>query len=69
MLAWHDDATDSGNTVGSEYIIMEHASGISLRTKWLSMAGDEKVECINWIRETVKGLLELEFPALGGHLS
>ncbi|KAL4934101.1 uncharacterized protein BDV17DRAFT_285840 [Aspergillus undulatus] len=30
ILAWHDNAMDSNNLVGSEYIIMEHALGISL---------------------------------------
>lgn len=34
VLDWSDDAS---NTIGSEYIIMEHAPGVCLSLKWPDM--------------------------------
>jgi hypothetical protein len=62
ILDWSDDAS---NTIGCEYIIMEHAAGVQLHEKWPDMAGDKQVRCINAIYRKVKEMVDLEFPAFG----
>lgn len=62
ILSWNDDPL---NPVGSEYIIMEHAQGVQLHQKWPEMAGDERVICIAGIYQTLKEIVDLEFPAFG----
>ncbi|CAG8403730.1 unnamed protein product [Penicillium salamii] len=62
ILDWSDDAA---NMVGSEYIIMEHAAGISLQQKWPSMSGDQKVTCIDANYQKLKEMVDLSFPAYG----
>ncbi|KAH1521084.1 hypothetical protein KXW39_006112 [Aspergillus fumigatus] len=44
ILDWHDDAAHEDNLIGSEYIIMEHASGVPLREKWQEMTGDQQMK-------------------------
>ncbi|KAI9036177.1 uncharacterized protein KD926_002207 [Aspergillus affinis] len=39
ILDWSDDA---GNSVGSKYIIMEHAAGVPLQQKWPYLSGEQK---------------------------
>ncbi|KAL3435831.1 hypothetical protein BDV09DRAFT_166825 [Aspergillus tetrazonus] len=53
------------NTVGCEYIIMEHANGVPLHYQWHKMAGDQQVRCINAIYRAIKEVVDLEFPAYG----
>ncbi|KAI9039875.1 aminoglycoside phosphotransferase family protein [Aspergillus affinis] len=65
VLDYNHDASDGTNTVGSEYTIMEHATGVPLRDKWHEMAGDQQVRCIDAIYRTVKEIDDLEFPAYG----
>ncbi|GMG29028.1 unnamed protein product [Aspergillus oryzae] len=61
----NDNATDDCNLVGSEYIIMEHADGVQLHQKWQSLAGDQKIRCIQGIYESLKEMVDLEFPSFG----
>ncbi|KAK9655191.1 hypothetical protein V6Z96_003383 [Aspergillus fumigatus] len=65
ILDWHDDAAHEDNLIGSEYIIMEHASGVPLREKWQEMTGDQQVRCIDAIYRMIKEAVDLEFPAFG----
>jgi Phosphotransferase enzyme family len=62
ILDWSDDAS---NAIGSEYIIMEHAAGVQLHQRWLTMAGDQQIRCINAIYQKVKEMVDIEFPAYG----
>ncbi|KAI9375079.1 kinase-like domain-containing protein [Aspergillus egyptiacus] len=65
VLAYHPDAADQENIVGSEYIIMEHAAGVPLNKRWHQMAGDQRVRCIKAICQTMKESVDLQFPAFG----
>lgn len=62
ILDWSDDAA---NSVGSEYIIMEHAAGIQLQQKWPYMSGDQKVGCIDAIYKKLREMADINFPAYG----
>ena len=62
ILDWSDDPE---NSVGSEYIIMEHAAGIPLQHKWPYMTGDQKVRCIDAIYKNLKQMVDINFPAYG----
>ncbi|KAJ5124973.1 uncharacterized protein N7515_008798 [Penicillium bovifimosum] len=62
ILDWCDD---TANIVGSEYIIMEYAAGISLHQKWPYMAGDQKVRCIAAIYKKLREMVDLNFSAYG----
>ena len=62
ILDWSDDAS---NSVGSEYIIMEHAAGVQLQQKWPYMPGDQKVRCIDAIYKKLKEMADIDFPAYG----
>ncbi|KAL2855722.1 kinase-like domain-containing protein [Aspergillus pseudodeflectus] len=65
VLDWSHDAGDADNPVGSEYIIMEHASGVPLIEKWNTLAGDQKVNCIASINKAMKEVSDLQYPAYG----
>ncbi|KAL4744432.1 hypothetical protein BDW72DRAFT_199602 [Aspergillus terricola var. indicus] len=65
VLDYNGDASDETNMIGSEYIIMEHATGVPLHEKWHKMAGDQQVRCIDAIYRTMKDIVDLEFPAFG----
>jgi len=62
ILDWSDDAS---NSIGSEYIIMEHAAGVPLLRQWPTMAIDKKLGCIEAIYQKVKELADIKFPAYG----
>ncbi|KAH7348627.1 kinase-like domain-containing protein [Rhexocercosporidium sp. MPI-PUGE-AT-0058] len=62
ILDWSNDAS---NSIGSEYIIMEHAAGVQLHQRWPTMAGDQQVRCINAIYQKVKEMVDIKFPAYG----
>lgn len=63
VLDWSNDATS--NALGCEYIIMDHAGGVQLHSKWSSMSGHERTKCIGAIYEALKDLPNLKFPAYG----
>ncbi|KAL2817159.1 kinase-like domain-containing protein [Aspergillus granulosus] len=65
ILDYNCDASGGTNIVGSEYIIMEHATGVPLQEKWHKIAGNQKVRCIEAIYKTIKEVVDLEFPAYG----
>ncbi|KAE8417453.1 kinase-like domain-containing protein [Aspergillus pseudocaelatus] len=65
ILDWSDNATDDCKLVGTEYSIMEHVDGVQLHQKWQSLAGDQKIRCIKGIHESLKEVVNLEFPAFG----
>ncbi|KAH7379143.1 kinase-like domain-containing protein [Phaeosphaeria sp. MPI-PUGE-AT-0046c] len=62
ILDWSDDAS---NVIGSEYIIMEHASGIPLQEKWPTMNVSDQIKCIKAICQKLKAVVDLTFPAYG----
>jgi hypothetical protein len=62
VLDWSDDAR---NSIGSEYIIMDHAPGVQLQHKWPYMSGDQKVRCIDAIRRKLRELADINFPVYG----
>lgn len=62
ILDWSDDAS---NTIGSEYIIMEHAPGVCLHQKWHTMEVSEQLRCICAIYKKLKEVANLSFPAYG----
>lgn len=62
ILDWSDDRS---NTVGSEYIITEHASGINLHQKWLEMSVQQQIKCIRAICKNFKQVAAIEAPAYG----
>jgi hypothetical protein len=62
ILDWSDDAS---NAIGSEYIIMEHASGISLHEKWPIMNVSDQIRCIGAICQKLKEIVDLNIPAYG----
>lgn len=62
ILEWSDDAA---NSIGSEYIIMDHAAGIPLHQKWPYMSGDQKVRCIDAIYKKLREVADINFPAYG----
>ncbi|XPS81053.1 hypothetical protein M3J09_012996 [Ascochyta lentis] len=62
ILEWSDDPS---NAIGSEYIIMEHAPGISLHERWPTMSVSEQIRCVQAISRKLKELVDLNFPAYG----
>ena len=62
ILDWSDDIA---NAIGSEYIFMEHASGIPLQERWPSMDVGEQIRCIDAICQKLKDVVDLKFPAYG----
>ncbi|RAH78757.1 hypothetical protein BO86DRAFT_319887, partial [Aspergillus japonicus CBS 114.51] len=65
IIDWSDDVKSPDNPIGSEYIIMEHASGVPLHQIWDRMAGDQRVRCISAIFQKMKGATDLRFPSYG----
>lgn len=51
ILDWTDDSL---NAIGSEYIIMEHAVGVHLHQKWLTMSGEQQITCIQAISTNIQ---------------
>lgn len=62
VLDWSDNAS---NAIGSEYIITEHAQGVSLDQKWPNMNISGQLKCIEAIYRKLKETARLEFPAYG----
>ncbi|GLB12039.1 hypothetical protein AtubIFM57258_009317 [Aspergillus tubingensis] len=65
ILDWSNDATSSDNPIGSEYIIMEHATGVQLHKKWHEMDGKKRIKCIDAIYRKLKEVVDLQFPCFG----
>lgn len=62
ILDWSDDPS---NAIGSEYIIMEHASGFSLQERWPHMEVMEQLQCIGAIWNKLKEMVDLKFTSYG----
>lgn len=62
VLDWSDDPS---NSVGTEYIIMEHVSGVQLQQHWPDMTGLQRLECVQNLANLVKQMHDLKFPAYG----
>lgn len=62
ILDWSDDAS---NAIGSEYIIMEHAQGVSLHQKWPDLDIGGQLKCIQAIYMKLVETARLDFPAYG----
>ncbi len=62
ILDWCDN---SSNAIGSEYIIMEHSTGVQLPHKWSTMSGEQQIRCIMALMENVQQMTSIEFPAYG----
>lgn len=62
ILDWSDDAS---NTIGSEYIIMEHAPGVCLSLKWPDMTEIQRAMVMKPIYQNLKEAANLEFSAYG----
>jgi hypothetical protein len=62
ILGWSDDAS---NPIGSEYIIMKCASGISLHQRWPTMDVAEQIQCTAAIYKKLEEIANLSFPAYG----
>ena len=62
ILDWNDGPS---NSIGSEYIIMEHVEGIQLHQKWPTMSGKQRISCIRNIMINIGQVAALKFPAYG----
>jgi hypothetical protein len=62
VLDWSDD---SSNSIGSEYIIMEHVPGVQLHGKWSSMNPHQHMLCVKNVSFLVVEMSKLKFPAYG----
>lgn len=62
ILDWNGDPD---NSVGTPYIIMKHALGVSLQEKWATMDTVQKIRCIERLTRYEKELAALKFPAFG----
>lgn len=62
ILDWSDDPS---NAIGSEYIIMEHATGVQLHQKWPKMSGEQQIACIRAICISIQQIAAIDFPAYG----
>jgi hypothetical protein len=62
VLDWSDD---ENNSTGTEYIIMEHFSGVQLHGKWPSMSTHQHMLYVKSLAGLVKEMVNLKFPAYG----
>jgi hypothetical protein len=63
VLAWNSKP-DTGS-VGTEYIIMEHVSGVPLKTIWSRMTEVQHFELIASMGKLIKELCALDFGSFG----
>ncbi|KAH8724794.1 kinase-like domain-containing protein [Phaeosphaeriaceae sp. PMI808] len=61
VLDWSDDAT----SIGTEYIIMEHAPGVPLHEKWPSMSPHQHMLCVKNVALMMTEMARLPFLAYG----
>ncbi|KAJ8127022.1 hypothetical protein O1611_g6615 [Lasiodiplodia mahajangana] len=59
---WSDDPN---NTVGTEYIIMDHVPGIQLTSVWVNMTPEHTLRCAGNLTKLVEQMNNIEFPAYG----
>lgn len=62
VLAW--SATTS-NPVGSEYILLEHITGVPLVHKWHQMSPEQHIKLLRSISPIMQEMGSLTFPAYG----
>ncbi|TVY45435.1 Altered inheritance of mitochondria protein, mitochondrial [Lachnellula occidentalis] len=62
VLDWSDD---DSNSIGTEYIIMEHVSGVQLHEKWPSMSSHQHMLCVKSVTFMVTEMAKLPFTAYG----
>lgn len=62
VLDW---SSDCSNQIGSEYILMDEAPGVSLQTVWPSLSVDQRGLCIHNISRAMSSINALHFPAYG----
>ncbi|SMY21314.1 unnamed protein product [Zymoseptoria tritici ST99CH_1A5] len=62
VLDWSDDPT---NPIGTEYIIMEHAPGVSLHHRWGTMNVEQRILVIKSLGLLCQQMASLQFPAYG----
>ena len=60
IIDWSDDPS---NSIGVEYIITEHVSGVQLHEVWNDMNFDQQVKFISRFCEMIAPLANTEFPA------
>jgi hypothetical protein len=61
VLDWSDDET----SIGTEYIIMEHAVGVQLHDKWASMSPHQHMLCVKNVTLVMNEMAKLIFPSYG----
>ncbi|CBY01361.1 hypothetical protein LEMA_P001480.1 [Plenodomus lingam JN3] len=61
VLDWSDD----DSSIGTEYIIMEHAAGIQLHEKWPSMSPHQHMLCVKNVSFLMAEMAKLPFPVYG----
>ncbi|KAF2868380.1 hypothetical protein BDV95DRAFT_621421 [Massariosphaeria phaeospora] len=61
VLDWSDD----GTSIGTEYIIMEHARGVQLHDKWSSMTPHQHMLCVKITTFMMTEMAKLPFPVYG----
>lgn len=62
VLDWNDDPT---NPTSTEYIIMEHVSGVPLHEKWNTMNSLQQMLFVKSAATLVREMAKLHFPAYG----
>ncbi|KAI7210387.1 hypothetical protein KC333_g8259 [Hortaea werneckii] len=62
ILDWSDD---DSNSVGTEYIFMQHAAGDRLHNRWDEMSSFQHLQVIQSISRMIGQMTSLEFPAFG----
>lgn len=63
VLAW--SSKPDSDSVGAEYIIMEHIPGVALNEVWSQMTRIQNIDFIEGLGSLAKELCALNFGALG----
>lgn len=61
VLDWSDD----DSSIGTEYIIMEHAAGVQLHENWPSMSPHQHMLCVKNVSLLMAQMAKLPFPVYG----
>ncbi|KAH9871746.1 hypothetical protein J1614_006002, partial [Plenodomus biglobosus] len=61
VLDWSDDES----SIGTEYIIMEHAGGVQLHDRWPSMSPHQHMLCVKNVGFITAEMAKLPFPVYG----
>jgi hypothetical protein len=62
VLDWSDDPA---NSIGTEFIIMEHAPGVNLHHRWETMNSEQRMRVVQSLGLMCKQMASLQFPAYG----